>query len=576
MTSAYNPPALTRLAPALARVGANGHVQIEDARMLVLLRCLLGLSALAIVTVEPSRFGPLAGFAYLALTFYSVYAALVTLVSYRFDWPTPHRAMHWMDVFFYASLVALSGGAGHFFFLLFFYPILVASFSCGFREGMAVTAASLGLFVAARLLGVAEGDPFEPGRTLIPAAYLLVFGYMTSYFGGYERLLRRRLALLKEINNVWSPRFGVDHAYGANLDRLLEFYDAKSCVMVLRRPSPALNYVMYTASRDKPGYSGTPSSVAASAAGALLRLPDPLAAFYHDPAVSWRRRFQGYSAYDLELRARTKSFLSECAIWANLLDAQAFVTVPYGQRDGTSGRVFLTSDSGCFTHADIDFLVQVSDAIATVVENMCLVEELISKAAEHERLAISRDLHDTTIQPYIGLKLALDALFREAGEGDALAPRIADLINMTEMTIRDLRDYASKLKDKTALPGEFLVDAVKKQSERLGRFYGIDVEVKSDVSPKLRGRLAAEAFQIISEGLSNVLRHTSAKKAFVSILCENSHLLLQVGNETGNGADAGKEFMPRSIQERAQALGGKTYVEQRSGDPTIVHVTIPM
>jgi signal transduction histidine kinase len=301
-----------------------------------------------------------------------------------------------------------------------------------------------------------------------------------------------------------------------------------------------------------------------------------LGVFYHDPAGSWRRRLLGYYAYDFDLQVRTDAFLSDCAAFANLLDTQAFVTVPYAQRDGTAGRIFLTTADGGFSRADIDFLVQVSDSMSTVVENMSLVEELISKAAEHARQNISRDLHDTTIQPYIGLKLALDALQREAGENNALSGRISELVDMTEMTVRDLRNYASELKEKAAMAGEFLVSAVRKQTERLGRFYGVNVEVKSDVSPRLQGRLAAEAFQIISEGLSNVLRHTTAKNAFVSILCENSHLLLQVGNDAGTGADASKKFMPRSIQERAQALGGKTFVERRRDGHTVVHVTIPM
>jgi signal transduction histidine kinase len=214
--------------------------------------------------------------------------------------------------------------------------------------------------------------------------------------------------------------------------------------------------------------------------------------------------------------------------------------------------------------------------MSTVVENMSLVEQLISRAAEHERNTISRDLHDTTIQPYIGIKLALDALHREAGAGNPLAQRISDLINMADMTVRDLRRYASTIKDKVAAPGEFLVAAVKSQSERLGRFYGVDVEVKSDISPRLQGRLAAEAYQIIAEGLSNVLRHTSSKKAFVNILCENSHLLLKIGNEANNGDGEQKSFTPRSISERVQSLGGRVFVEQHAGEPTVVHVTIPM
>jgi signal transduction histidine kinase len=574
--TAYQSSAAGKSAPGFANTGTDG-IKSVDARMLVLLRCVLAFSALAIVLAEPSRFGQFPFLTYLSLGLYCVYTVLVALIAYRLQWPVPPRALHWADVAFYTFLVALTGGASGFFFLFFFYAILVASFGWGSREGMLVTIVSSVLFATVGFSFGQAVDQQVHGGELIQAAYLLVFGYLMSYFGGYERLLRRRLALLKEINNLWNPRFGVDHTLGVNLERLLEFYGGTSCVLVVRRPAPAVQYVMYSASRYRPGHASIPSYVAESSAGALLRLPDSLAAIYHHPRGPWWwPRFRSYSGHDIDLGVRTKSFHAECAAWANLLDTQALVTVPYVQHDGTAGRIFLTGVRGGFTRADIDFLAQVSDAVSAVIENMCLVEELISKAAEHERQTISRDLHDTTIQPYIGLKLALDALYREAGENNTISQRILDLISMAEMTIRDLRDYASKLKDKTAMPGAFLVAAVRKQSERLGRFYGINVEVTSDISPALHGHLASEAFQIISEGLSNVLRHTSAKRAFVNILCENSHLLLKIGNETVPTENAVQEFMPKSINERAQVLGGRTFVELRPSGHTVVHVTVPM
>jgi signal transduction histidine kinase len=399
---------------------------------------------------------------------------------------------------------------------------------------------------------------------------------MMADLGGYERLHKRRLRLLKEITNPWSARFGVDHVKCVNLDHLLEFYDADSCVLVLRRLSPVPHYMMYNASREKRGGATGPSRVDEEATGALRRLPDSLAACYHDPDGPLWTRVRGYAAYDFDLGTYTTSFLADCAAWANLLDTYSFVTVPYAQRDGTAGRLFVTSKRASFGRSEIDFLAQASAAMATVAENMYLVEELAAQAAEHERKTISRDLHDTTIQPYIGLKLALEGLYREAGDGHALGPRIAELIAMAELTIRDLREYASTLKDKPAMPGEFLVTAVKRQAERLERFYGIRVEVKGVISPRLEGRLAAEAFQIMSEGLSNILRHTSSRSAFVTILCDDSHLLLEIGNELSPGEAPAKVFTPRSISERAHTLGGRTYVDCDTGSHTVVHVSLPI
>jgi len=565
--------------PAAAEAGAGAIERVEtvDARMLVLVRCVLAYSAFAIIWIDPSEPTRLVEVTYASLAAYCLYATLLALVSWREEWPPPDRAFHWADIFFYAYLVALTEGTSSIFFHFFFFAILVASFFWGFREGIAVTLVSLILFIGVGLFAAPAGIEFELNRTLTRAVYLFVFGYLLAYWGGFERRLKRRLRLLQEINNLWNPRFGVDHAIGSNLDRLCAWYGANSCVLVLRRPTTPASFVMYGASRAKPGEAGTPREITESAAAALMSLPENIGAFYHDPESSWRHRYYGWHAQESDTRARVKSHHETCAALANLLDAKAFITVPYAQRDGTAGRLYLATERGAFIQSDIDFLAQVASAMATVVENMFLMEELISRAAEHERLAVSRDLHDTTIQPYIGLKLALDGLQREAGTESPVAKRIAELVEMTGMTIRDLRHYAENLKEKTAMPGEFLVAAVKKQTERLGRFYGVEVDVKSDISSQLKGRIAAEAFQIISEGLSNVLRHSSAKRAFVSILCENSSLLLKIGNEAREGgATALENFTPRSINERTKALGGSTFVERSADGYTVVHVTIPM
>ncbi len=541
-----------------------------DARGLVLLRCLLAFSAVAIFA-SPSASTSLTILTYASLSVYFIFSLVIAFVWSRRNWPATPRALHWVDVFFYAYLIAVAGKTEDYFFLFFFYPILVASFSWGFREGVLVTLVST---VLVATLGLIEGQP-ENSRILIPASGILLFGYVISYLGVFEHLLRSRLALLKEINNPWNPRFGVDFVNAANLDRLLEFYGASSCVLILRRRHSLENHVMYTATRNKPAGSDVPRDVTGNIAEALSRLPSTLGAYYHNPDGQWWMKYRGYSAYDFELGTRTKAFVQDCAEWTNLLDTKAFVTVPYSH-DSTTGRLFLTSDDGSFTHADIEFLSQAANSMATVIENMYLIEELIAGAAESERLAMSRDLHDTTIQPYIGLKLAIEGLYREAGDKNPLAPRIADLIEMADFTIRDLRNYAATLKDNVPMPGEFLIDAIAKQVERLRRFYGIHIEIRSEISTELKGRLAAEAFQIISEGLSNILRHTHAKNAFVHILCENSRLQLEIGNETHADAAGIVKFMPRSISERVRTLGGKILVEKNPGSFTVVRVTIPM
>src|SRR3972149_6711195 len=152
-------------------------------------------------------------------------------------------------------------------------------------------------------------------------------------------------------------------------------------------------------------------------AGMLMRIPESLGVFYHVPGYTWRGKFTSVFVYDFTRKepATAKDLRSVCATLANLLESHSFITVPYLQRDGSSGRLYLIPDRSDLKASDVSFLMQVSNVMSTVIENICLIEEVIAGTTEHERVNIARDLHDTTIQPYIGLRLALEALRRGAG-----------------------------------------------------------------------------------------------------------------------------------------------------------------
>jgi len=571
---------LFALHPPLPKITSTGDalgIETVDARMLALMRCVLALSALfmtSLYPIEPTDRADLTDF---SLAAYCLYSVVLAVLSWRSDWPPPRRAVHWADVFFYGYLVALAESASSIFLYFFSFAVLVASFSRGFREGISVTLVSVVLFGTVRAAFAHSESEFEFNRSLMDAVFLLVFGYIISHVGGYEHLLKRRLRLLREISNPWHPRFGANSAIGLNLQRLLDFYGGSSCTLVLTRATAPPSYVIYRAEPDKRDQAAVPTPIVEGAAKALLRLPETLAACYRDPpAGGWAGKYFGHAAYDLEMQMPTGIARDECRALATLFDTRAFVTVPYVQRNGVSGRLFLAKERGYFTQSDVSFLAQVSVVTAASVENVDLMEEFMSSAADQERARISRDLHDTTLQPYIGLKLALDALQREAGATNPISIQIAELVDMTSTTIRDLRDYTEKLKNNPPIPSDLLVEAVRKQAERLERFYGIRIDLRIDISSQMSGRIAAEVLQMISEGLSNVLRHTTAKKAFVSVLNQGSTLLLQIGNEANPRLPGVENFTPRSIHERVEALGGQTVVDHRDDGYTVVNVTIPM
>ncbi|MGE5524456.1 MAG: histidine kinase, partial [Rhodospirillaceae bacterium] len=447
-------------------------LEAAHARMIVLMRCVLSFSALAIVYIDPSEPARLVPLTYGSLAAYCVYSALVAWRSYTRGWPAARRFAHWIDIVFYTWLVGLTEGTASIFFYFFFFAILVAAFSYGYREGLRVTLASALCFAGASLLYPSGAGDFELNRALIRPVYLFTLGYMMTHWGGQEVLLKRRLRLLHDVNSMWSPRFGLEHTLGANLQRLVEFYAADSCVLVLKKGLGHDRPAMYVALPGKPGSGGQRSELGAETAAALLAPPGGQAVLYSD-----ERRVFGRSGPRCEVLwsegVARPCDAQACARAANILDTRYFITVPYVQRDGTEGRLYLDASRRLFSPGDTEFLLQFAAAVAVVSESLHLMEQLISKAAEHERYKISRDLHDSTIQPYIGLKLGLEGLYRDIGGGGPVAARVRDMIEMTNETIADLRRYADRLRHEDVLSGEFLVSAIREQAERYHKYYGI-------------------------------------------------------------------------------------------------------
>jgi signal transduction histidine kinase len=399
---------------------------------------------------------------------------------------------------------------------------------------------------------------------------------MIAYWGGGRIVLRQRLGLLQKIGTEWNPRFGANNGIMINLVRLAEFYHASRCILVLERTDKMPRYIMHVSDRRRQKGRDGPMEIADTTARELLLLPNTLAVSYENPGKRSLRSIHRHTAYDFETQEPTERYLKECENLSNLFDGDSFISVPYKQPGVAAGRLYLIARYVEFGRSDIAFVKQAADVISSVVENMQLIEDLIAEAEGRERHRISLDVHDTTIQPYIGLTLALDALAREFKDNEALAAKIGEIVRMANMSIHDLRSYKDILREKSLMRGDVLLSAVRNQAERMLHFYGIQLDVRGAVEPNLPGRLAEAAYQIVKEGISNILRHTDAKRAYVSFVCADGSLKLEIGNEGDIfRARPLRRFTPKSIAERAASLNGHTQVEIDAKGNTVVSVSIP-
>jgi signal transduction histidine kinase len=223
--------------------------------------------------------------------------------------------------------------------------------------------------------------------------------------------------------------------------------------------------------------------------------------------------------------------------------------------------------------ADLDFLAQWAAALGTLEDKARLSDELIVRATEDERRNLSRDLHDTTIQPYIGLRLAVQALLHDASGDESLSRRIREVLEMADSTIDDLRRYTLDLyAGRSASSGE-LLGSIERHAQQIERVYGLQVQVSASGLDGIDTDTANAAQRIAIEALNNVLRHTLSRRAWVILTRSAGQLVIDVSNEAAGAPPA--QFMPWSIHERALQLGGSVRVHVAADARTHVTVVLP-
>jgi len=552
-----------------------------DLRLVSTMRLALAATALLVVFIDPSEPGRYVKPTYIVLALYTIYSAVVLSISLRRCDLIPAQYMHWIDMVWYLALIALSNGTSSIFFNFFFFAILVASFGWGYLAGLRLTLVSAVLFTVVGVLTASQGPEFELNRLMLRPIQLLILGFLISRWGGFRINLRNRLQLLREVTLFSNPRLGIDRTINAVLESLRAFYDAESALLLVPAKRADLSYQLYRIRRGSQVTAASPAMITAEAA-ALFLLPSS----YH--AVIHHKDGQGQTLlFDLNIRQSLQGDSAISDRVASALETTNYLSVPVRNHDEPIGRLYVCGGPNRFDNSDVDFVVQLINHITPLMENIRLVDTLASDAAEQERQRIARDIHDSVIQPYVGLQLGIAALAQKLRGGNTdILDNVEELLNLTNQELIEMRRYVWGLR-----AGEerrdVLLPAIQRFVTRFASVTGINVDVKARGKIEVNDRLAAELFQIVAEGLSNVRRHALCNEARVEIACEAGRFLLEIknrrpdvkGNPGFNGDDQhGKQrlFTPRSIVERAALLGGQTKVSIDDNNYTVVAVVIPL
>jgi signal transduction histidine kinase len=189
-------------------------------------------------------------------------------------------------------------------------------------------------------------------------------------------------------------------------------------------------------------------------------------------------------------------------------------------------------------------------------------------ATDAERRRLERNLHDGAQQRLVtlSLTLALAASRGDASDRDVLG-RAQDEV---EEAITELRDLARGIHP-TLLREEGLEAAV----EALARRTPLPVTVEGTVGDRPPDAVELAAYFLVSEALTNVVKHASASEATVRLERQTSTLVVVVADDGVGGAHAEADSGLAGLQDRLEALDAKLIVVSEPGHGTSIRTEIP-
>jgi PAS domain S-box-containing protein len=204
----------------------------------------------------------------------------------------------------------------------------------------------------------------------------------------------------------------------------------------------------------------------------------------------------------------------------------------------------------------------------------------LQSAREEERSRIAREIHDELGQALTGLKFDISWIGKKLPEGtEELQDKTRSTAKLIDGAIQMVRRISTELR-----PGVLdrlgLAAAIEWQAREFQDRTGIRCMLTPNFEGlKLDRDKAMAIFRIFQEGLTNVARHANATAVDVNLSLESGNLTLEV-RDNGEGISESELLDPNSLgllgmKERALAFGGRVNVVGNPGGGTSVIVVFP-
>jgi signal transduction histidine kinase len=196
----------------------------------------------------------------------------------------------------------------------------------------------------------------------------------------------------------------------------------------------------------------------------------------------------------------------------------------------------------------------------------------VIEASDATRRRIERNLHDGVQQRLISLGFQLRAA------EDCLEPGQNVLRNQLVRTAQGLTDVLEDLREisRGLHPASLSHGGLRPALTSLVRRFAMPVELNVSIDGRLPEPVEVAVYYIVSEALTNALRHAHANRVRVDLSLDRAWVRVSVHDDGVGGVELGGGSGLIGLRDRTEALGGTFQLDSPRGEGTSLLLKIPL
>jgi NarL family two-component system sensor histidine kinase LiaS len=251
----------------------------------------------------------------------------------------------------------------------------------------------------------------------------------------------------------------------------------------------------------------------------------------------------------------------------------------YSERINTSKGKLVSDINDELNHLAHYLQEQVNSLQRLANEKTNLAQTAHTAAVMEERQRLARDLHDVVSQQLFALNMMSSAAYKIFDTNPQLAKeQLREIVEIAGKAQGEMRALLLHLRP-IELSNDSLCDGIIKLIQELKGKTNLHFTASIDEIGDIPTAGQEHLFRIVQEALSNVLRHSHAKKVKILLEERESYAYLHI-SDNGKGFDPTVEKIAsyglKTMRERCEEIGGMMEIRSKIGEGTYIDIRVPI